>query len=613
MAELNAQVVITAKDLASGTLEKFGNKLNDTQKIAGFVDKALLGLAGGFTALAAVGFKAAQAFGQQEDAMARLGAGLRNVGEDINDHGIALLNQASALQRSTRFADEQIISAQAMLTTFKLNTGQIQQITPRILDMAEALRKSSGGTIDLEQASILLGKAIGGEDVEGLAGALRRVGVVMTEVQTEMLKTGTMEERLTVLTQIMDQNFAGFAEAGGKTFNGQMQIMRNQIGEVMETIGAFVVNALAPLVSKISEVVTKFNEFQLSMSIPDAIKATLAETLGADSPLYKFLVFVLDHGQEISSAMLGIAAGLIAMKVALIGFAVISAVVTAFQIFAALITAFQVGGFLASLGLIVTALGGPFTIAIVAIGLLVAAFTMAWINNWMNIRENTEIAINFVIGIFKLLTDALFLLDESFVAVMDSIISTVINGTILFATFMIEGFFNLSKTVVDIVLGLAASIAGAFGFTGARDAIVGFKNYVFGIFEGIVGALQDFGRRMVENLISGIKGAARGAFESAKVPLPDFLRRQTGGFVSGNKPVLVGEAGPEVFTPTNSGAVTPVSRMGGIGGGVNLNVYVGIYAGNQSEKRALAVEFYQGLVDIAKSQNKSVSELLEAF
>ena len=55
--------------------------------------------------------------------------------------------------------------------------------------------------------------------------------------------------------------------------------------------------------------------------------------------------------------------------------------------------------------------------------------------------------------------------------------------------------------------------------------------------------------------------------------------------------------------------VSPVGRSGR-GGGSTFNVYVGMYAGTETEKRNIARDLYSALVQVAQSQNKSVSELM---
>ena len=48
--------------------------------------------------------------------------------------------------------------------------------------------------------------------------------------------------------------------------------------------------------------------------------------------------------------------------------------------------------------------------------------------------------------------------------------------------------------------------------------------------------------------------------------------RASGGPVTGGTSYIVGERGPELFTPNSSGMITPNNRMGGGGTTINLNV-----------------------------------------
>jgi len=61
-----------------------------------------------------------------------------------------------------------------------------------------------------------------------------------------------------------------------------------------------------------------------------------------------------------------------------------------------------------------------------------------------------------------------------------------------------------------------------------------------------------------------------------------------GGSVSGGKSYIVGEQGPELFTPGSSGNITPNDQLGG-GGNITLNINVGGVT-DRTDKRALARE-----------------------
>lgn len=254
MATANIKAVITADDRASSVLKKFGTQASATSSTIGQRFKenrtAILAATAGIVAF---GKSSLDAFNQQDLAVARLRAGINNVKSATDKNIDSLLAQASALQKNTRFADEAYISAQGILTTFQLNQKAIEKLTPRLADMSEGIARVSGGLPDLEGNAILVAKAIGGEDVAGLTGALRRVGVVMTKTQEELLQTGSVEERVSIVTQILDQNFQGMAEAAGDTTAGKIAILKNNFNDLQEKVGGLIATGLTPLLNLLNQ------------------------------------------------------------------------------------------------------------------------------------------------------------------------------------------------------------------------------------------------------------------------------------------------------------------------------------------------------------------------
>ena len=64
------------------------------------------------------------------------------------------------------------------------------------------------------------------------------------------------------------------------------------------------------------------------------------------------------------------------------------------------------------------------------------------------------------------------------------------------------------------------------------------------------------------------------AFGKAGLGIPGFAE---GGSVGGGKPIVVGEKGPEIFTPGKSGNITPNNKLGG-----TSNVTINVDAGGSS-------------------------------
>tara|TARA_R110000796_G_scaffold171671_1_gene288716 strand:+ start:1768 stop:3948 length:2181 start_codon:yes stop_codon:yes gene_type:complete len=69
-------------------------------------------------------------------------------------------------------------------------------------------------------------------------------------------------------------------------------------------------------------------------------------------------------------------------------------------------------------------------------------------------------------------------------------------------------------------------------------------------------------------VVAGIIGAA-GAIQIATIASQSYQGRKTGGLVQGGTPYMVGENGPEMFMPSQTGTIIPNKNMGG---GQNVNV-----------------------------------------
>lgn len=179
-------------------------------------------------------------------AEAKLRTALQNVTSARAEDADMLIEQASALQKVTTFTDEQILQADQLLATFQLNGEAIAQINPRLLDMAASLASVGETTMDLDSLATALGKSL----TLG-AGSLTRYGVTLTDAQAKQFDMAKGMDKVKLLTEILDSNFKGLAEAAGKTMAGRIQIAKNAFGDLQETIG----NAVMPAIN------TLFDDF----------------------------------------------------------------------------------------------------------------------------------------------------------------------------------------------------------------------------------------------------------------------------------------------------------------------------------------------------------------
>jgi len=142
---------------------------------------------------------------------------------------------------------------------------------------------------------------------------------------------------------------------------------------------------------------------------------------------------------------------------------------------------------------------------------------------------------------------------------------------------LIAGFENgldqLYLKVSDVAGGIEQAMTNAF--SGAEDALVQFVQTGEFNFSGLVDSiLADITRLLARQAIlaifNAISGGTSGAFGGVISALAGA--RAEGGPVTGGKPYLVGEKGPEIFTPPSSGNIVPNSALQGQAPQTNITV-----------------------------------------
>ncbi len=177
---------------------------------------------------------------------------------------------ASGLQAVTNYGDEQLLPLMAKLRqTYKLSTSEIKELTPVILDFAEA-NKATGMTV--ETAFDLMGRAVNGH-----TEMLGRYGL-------ELDKTKLETEGVSYLTKQLAKDYGGTAQALAdlRTQN------KNTWGDIKEQIGDMLNVIISPLLKGIREVFRWYQDLSpvmkgfvtsLALSIPVIASVTTAITV----------------------------------------------------------------------------------------------------------------------------------------------------------------------------------------------------------------------------------------------------------------------------------------------------------------------------------------------
>lgn len=178
------------------------------------------------------GIKASvQAFAQQELAEKKLEQALGRTSS-------ALLNQASALQKTSTFGDEATIAQMSYLASIGLTEKQISEMIPVAMDLASATGMTLEGAVRNTAKTL-----------SGMTGELGESVPKLRELTAEQLKAG---EGVKVLGEL----FGGMAETESKSLSGSLTQMTNAIGDTAEALGGI----LSPAVIGIANLMTSFAE-----------------------------------------------------------------------------------------------------------------------------------------------------------------------------------------------------------------------------------------------------------------------------------------------------------------------------------------------------------------
>jgi hypothetical protein len=435
------------KNLNAGAddVSSFGDKLGKFGKVAGAAFAAAGVAAAAYAGKLLVdGVKAAI---EDEAAQAKLAGTLVNVTGATDKQIAAIESQITKTSLLTGLTDDELRPSFERLVRATGDSDAALKLQATAIDVAAGSGKS------LEAVTNAMAKA-----QEGNASSLAKLGIGLSAAE---LKTMSMEE----ITAKLAETFGGQAAAKADTFAGKMDRLKVAFNEGKETVGAFVLDAITPLVSGFVDKV-----------IP-TIQA-LAEELGPKlTPVFQALTgYIKDF------------------------------VIPTFQAIWAFITDYIIPALQSYLTPIINGLRSAFE------------------KVTGKIEENRE----------KLAP--LFTLFKAIATFVRDVYAPVI-GKILGAAFSALG------SAIGIVIDLFATL-------------VDLVNKAFNAIKAIVNFIKN------NPVTQFIGGALETAFGGG---------RANGGPVSRGTSYLVGERGPEIFTPRSNGSIIPNGAMGG-GTVINLNV-----------------------------------------
>lgn len=303
----------------SANLKEFSTQINNAQrdmkKFGRQLKRTGAQLTVGLTApITALGYASVAAFDVQAKALADVEAALISTGGVANRTFEQLQRDASALQETTIFGDEEILTGvTAKLLTFtNIANTEFDRTQQLALDLATRMDG------DLKGATIQLGKALN-DPIKQLS-SLSRIGITFNEEQLKTIqtlaRTGKMAQAQAMILDELEVKFGGAAAAAAKAGTGPFKQLSNQIGDLTEDFGKIISEALIPIVNRIKNVVTNLQR------LDDGTKKTIVVVAALAAAIGPLLVTI---GLMATTVIPGLISAFVALKAAFVSFTAVIA------------------------------------------------------------------------------------------------------------------------------------------------------------------------------------------------------------------------------------------------------------------------------------------------
>ena len=150
---------------------------------------------------------------------------------------------AASIQDKTAADGDEIVAGMATLGMYRVTADELKGLTPLVVDLA---RKKG---IDLVAANQAVGKAMAGN-----IGALGRMGI-------QVDKTAYATDRYKAVQDALASSVGGFAQEEGATFAGSLERMKNELGDVVEGVGAGAVDAFTNMFGAVQKATGALDSF----------------------------------------------------------------------------------------------------------------------------------------------------------------------------------------------------------------------------------------------------------------------------------------------------------------------------------------------------------------
>jgi len=235
------EVEVSADELAKAIaqVKKKTEELQNSLINANQIAQAFEQVGAAVQSLQSVMHDLTDSYAVQSAAEARLEQMMRNTMDATDDEIQSIKDLAAEQQKLGVIGDEVILSGAQELATYMQKKESLEALIPVMDDMIAQQYGFNASAESAVSVAQMLGKVFAGE-----TGALKRLGYTFDEAQEAVLKYGTEEEKVAMLTEVVGQIVDGTNAKLAATPYGSIVQTRMAIGDLKEELGKMVAPAM---------------------------------------------------------------------------------------------------------------------------------------------------------------------------------------------------------------------------------------------------------------------------------------------------------------------------------------------------------------------------------
>lgn len=249
-AKENMDKLSNSTEHATSQQQKFNDKLNGAVTSSGEMIGKVKGLIGAYLSIkSAVSTiqDLADASNVQREAETKLETIMKQRMGASEQSIQSMKDLASQQQKIGVIGDEVQMAGQQQLATFLKTDTALKKLTPAMNNLAA----QQNGVNVTSQNMVSIGNMMG-KVMQGSTSALTRVGITFTDAQEKALKYGNEQQRAATLAQVITDNVGKMNQVLAQTPQGQIQQVKNDLGDLKEVAGVALMPALVQLFQTIN-------------------------------------------------------------------------------------------------------------------------------------------------------------------------------------------------------------------------------------------------------------------------------------------------------------------------------------------------------------------------